>query len=135
MKDLALFIRKNFVQFIIAITILTTAGIMLSNAYMHRGLDDRNKVMISQNPKAIYYIEAKVFSDSQAYVFITTEPEDECVIIDNNLFRHTNDYDEIYYFIEESPMFETLYEASEWYYKSMDSIAQSKGKPSIGFMP
>lgn len=118
MNDLKLFVKKNLVQFIVLVVIISTAGIMLSNAY------------VNQPQPTKYYLDTKDLGDGKVLIYIVDDLGGEICLLDNDLFSHMPDdkytdynLDRMFDYIQ---VFENqdIYTLSQDYYMSMERIEQ-----------
>lgn len=121
MKDLLLFIKKNFVQFIVLVTIISTAGIMLSNAYVNKPQPTK------------YYLDTKDLGDGKVLIYIVDELGGEIVLLDNDLFSHMPDdkytdynLDRLYDYVQVRFENQDFYELSQDYYMFMERLEKGE---------
>ncbi len=121
MKDLALFIKKNFVQFIVLVTIISTAGIMLSNVYVNKPQPTK------------YYLDTKDLGDGKVLIYIVDELGGEIVLLDNDLFSHMPDdeytdynLDRLYDYVEVRFENQDFHELSQDYYMFMERLEKGE---------
>lgn len=121
MKDLLLFIKKNFVQFIVLVTIISTAGIMLSNVYVNKPQPTK------------YYLDTKDLGDGKVLIYIVDELGGEIVLLDNDLFSHMPDdkytdynLDRLYDYVQVRFENQDFYELSQDYYMFMERLEKGE---------
>lgn len=124
MKDLLLFIRKNLVQFVVLVVIISTAGIMLSNAY------------VNQPQPTKYYLDTKDLGDGKVLIYIVDDLGGEICLLDNDLFSHMPDdkytdynLDRLYDYVQVRFENQDFYELSQDYYMFMERL--EKGEVSF----
>lgn len=124
MKDLLLFIRKNLVQFVVLVVIISTAGIMLSNAYVNAPVPTK------------YYLDTKDLGDGKVLIYIVDDLGGEICLLDNDLFSHMPDnkytdynLDRLYDYVQVRFENQDFYELSQDYYMFMERL--EKGEVSF----